>query len=152
MNRKRSIGTAIGLTALLITSAAAQTPTGQGDGAAPAVQNNWRGSALIGTLAFDDHGVRIATIVDLLITDNGKVDRVVLSVRGRRQLVAVPFGQLRLVPSGKFRSPLGWRGTALLAQSGTRFVVTLPGVSRDSLAAMEPFRLGPAAGTPRTAR
>ena len=49
MNRKRSIGAAIGFTALLITSAAAQTPTGQGDGAAPAVQNNWRGSALIGT-------------------------------------------------------------------------------------------------------
>ena len=63
MNRKRSIGAAIGLTVLLITSAAAQTPTGQGDGAAPAVtfavtvakgsllkvQNNWRGRALIGT-------------------------------------------------------------------------------------------------------
>jgi hypothetical protein len=49
MNRKRSISAVIGLIALLITSAAAQTPTGQGDGAAPAVQNNWRGSALIGT-------------------------------------------------------------------------------------------------------
>jgi hypothetical protein len=63
-------------------------------------------------------------MVDLLITDDGKVDRVVLSVRGRRQLVAVPFGQLRFVPSRSFRpSPLGRRGTALLAQSGTRFGV-----------------------------
>src|SRR5215468_9202245 len=102
MNRKRSIGAAIGLTVLLITSAAAQTPTGQGDGAAPAVtvargsalrvQNNWRGRTLIGTPVFDDHGQRIATIDDLLITDDGKVDRVVLSVRGGRQLVAVPLG------------------------------------------------------------
>jgi hypothetical protein len=152
MNRKRLISAAIGLTALLITSAAAQSPTGQGTGAAPAVQNNLRGSALIGTLVFDDHGVRIATLVDLLITDDGKVDRVVLSVRGRRQLVAVPFGQFHFVPIRNLRSPLGWRGTALLAQSGTRLVVTLPGVSRDSLAAMEAFRLGPAARTPPTAR
>src|SRR5215813_2133246 len=116
MNRKRSIGAAIGLTALLITSAAAQTPTGLGDGAAPAVtvasgsllkvQNNWRGRVLIGTPVFGDNGQRIATIDDLLITDDGKVDRVVLSVRGRRQLVAVPFGQLRFVPSLNLGTPL----------------------------------------------
>jgi hypothetical protein len=37
MNRKRSIGAAIGLTALLITSAAAHSPTGLGEGPAPAV-------------------------------------------------------------------------------------------------------------------
>ena len=151
MNRKRSIGAAIGLTALLITSAAAQTPTGQGDGAAPTVtvargslqkvQNNWRGRTLIGTPVFDDNGQRIATIDDLLITDDGKVDRVVLSVRGRRQLVAVPFGQLRFVPSRNFGTPLGRRGTARLAQSGMRlFGVILPGASRDSLADMETFR------------
>ena len=151
MNRKRSIGAAIGLTALLITSAAAHSPTGLGEGPAPAVtvargsllrvQNNWRGTALIGTLVFDDHGQRIATIGDLLITDDGKVDRVVLSVRGRRQLVAVPFGQLRFVPSRNFGTPVGRRGTARLAQSGTRlFGVVLPGASRDSLAEMETFR------------
>ena len=151
MNGKRSISAAIGLTALLITSAAAQTPTGAGDGAAPAatvaggsllrVQNNWRGRALIGTPVFDDHGERIATIDDLLITDDGKVDRVVLSVRGRRQLVAVPFGQLRFVPSRNFGTPLGLRGAARLAQSGMRlFAVILPGASRDSLAEMETFR------------
>ena len=151
MNRKRSIGAAIGLTALLITSAAAQPPAGPSDGAAPAVtvargslervQNNWRGRTLIGTPVFDDHGQRIATINDLLITDDGKVDRVVLSVRGRRQLVAVPFGQLRFVPSRNFGTPLGRRGTARLAQSPIRlFGVILPGASRDSLAEMERFR------------
>ena len=141
MNRKRSISAAIGLTALLITSAAAQTPTSPGDGAAPVVQNNWRGSALTGTLVLDDRRQRIATLVDFLITDDGRVDRVVLSVRGRRQLVAVPFGQLRFVPSrNPLRSPIGRRGTALLAQSATRFDVILPGASRDSLAAMEAFR------------
>src|SRR5262252_5049769 len=129
MYRKISIGAAIGLTALLVTSAAAQPPTGLGDGAAPAVtvargsllrvQNNWRGRALIGTSVLDDHGQRIATIDDLLITDDGKIDRVVLSVRGRRQLVAVPFGQLRFVPSRNFGTPpIGRRGTARLAQSG----------------------------------
>ena len=74
-----AIGAAIGLTTLLITSAAAQSPTGLSDGPAAAVtiargsllrvQNNWRGTALIGTLVFDDHGQRIATIGDLLITD-----------------------------------------------------------------------------------
>src|SRR5215472_18285880 len=151
MNRKSSIGAAIGLTALLVTSAAAQPPTGPGDGAAPAVtvargsllrvQNNWRGGALIGTPVFDDQGQRIATIDDLLITDDGKIDRVVLSVRGRRQLVAVPFGQLRFVPSLNFGSLLGLRGAARLAQSGIRlFGVILPGASRASLAEMETFR------------
>ena len=143
MIRKRSIGAAIGLTALLITSAAAQPPNGLSDGAAPAVtvargsllrvQNNWRGTALIGTPVFDDHGQRIATIGDLLITDDGKVDRVVP--------VAVPFGQLRFVPSRNFGTPLGPRGTARLAESGSRlFGVTLPGASRDSLTEMETFR------------
>src|SRR5262249_11808845 len=127
MTQKRSIGAAIGLTALLITSAAAQTPTGQGDGAAPAVtvakgsllkvQNNWRSGVLIGTPVVGDNGQRIATIDDLLITDDGKVDRVVLSVRGRRQLVAVPFGQLRFVPSLNLGTPLGRRGIGRLAQS-----------------------------------
>src|SRR5215467_4789997 len=151
MNRKRSISTTIGLTALLITSAAAQPPTGRSDGAAPAVtvargsllrvQNNWRGRTLIGTPVFGDNEQRIATIDDLLITDDGKIDRVVLSVRGRRQLVAVPFGQLRFVPSRNFGIPLGRRGTARLAQSGIRlFGVILPGASRDSLAEMETFR------------
>jgi hypothetical protein len=97
---------------------------------------------LIGTPVFDDHGQRIATIDDLLITGDGKVDRVVRSVRGRRQLVAVPFGQLRFVPSLNLATPLGpRRGTARLAQSGIRlFGVILPGASRDSLAEMETFR------------
>jgi len=151
MDRKRSIGAVIGVAALLSISAAAQTPTGPGDGADPAatvargslirVQNNWRGRSLIGTPVFDNHGERIATIDDLMISDDGKVDRVVLSVRGRRQLVAVPFGQLRFVPSLNFGTPLGRRGTARLAQSGTRlFGVILPGASRDSLAKMETFR------------
>src|SRR5262249_14884314 len=149
MNRKHSIGAAIGVTVLLITSAAAQTPTAQGDGAAPAVtvtrgsllkvQNNWRGRALIGTPVFDDNGQRIATIGDLLITDDGKVDSVGLSVRRRRQLVAVPCGQLRCVPSLNFPS-LGRRGTARVAQGGIRlFAVILRGASRDSLAEMEPW-------------
>ena len=106
MNRIRSIGAAIGLTALLITSAAAQPPTGLGDGAAPAVtvargsllrvQNNWRGRALIGTPVFDDHGQRIATIDDLLITDDGKVDSGALCegtpAVGCGLLPAAPFG------------------------------------------------------------
>ena len=121
MNKSRSIAAAVVvLTGCLVVSAGAQTPTAaQGDGtAAPGVtvpagslqkaENAWRGRMLIGTSVFNDNGQRIATIDDLLITDDGKVDRVVLSVT-RRQLVAIPFNQFRLVPSQSIATPVGRR-------------------------------------------
>jgi PRC-barrel domain len=55
---------------------------------------------LLGTAVFNDNGQRIATINDLLITDDGRVDQVVLAVRRMGgKLVTVPFGQLRFAPS-----------------------------------------------------
>jgi hypothetical protein len=155
MNQNRSIATAVVLAGCLIASASAQTPSaGQGAGtAAPAVtvpagslqkaENAWRGRILIGTSVFNDNGQRIATIDDLLITDDGKVDRVVLSVT-RRQLVAVPFSQFRFVPSQSIatpgrREPLR-RWTRIAANAAGPFGVLLPGASRDSLVGMEPFR------------
>jgi hypothetical protein len=110
MNPKYSIAATVVLAGLLIASATAQTPSpGQGDGTTttaitvPAgslqkAQNGWRGRMMIGTPVFSDNGRQIATIDDLLITDDGKVDRVVLSVTRRRR-VAVLFSQLRFVPS-----------------------------------------------------
>jgi hypothetical protein len=107
----RSIAAAVGLAGLLIAAAVAQTPsTGQGDGTpattvtVPAgslqrAQNAWRARTLIGTPVFNDNGQRVATIADLLISDAGTVDRVVLAVAQPRKLVAIPFGQLRFVPS-----------------------------------------------------
>ena len=107
----RSIAAAVGLAGLLIAAAVAQTPsTGQGDGTpattvtVPAgslqrAQNAWRARTLIGTPVFNDNGQRVATIADLLIGDAGTVDRVVLAVAQPRKMVAVPFGQLRFVPS-----------------------------------------------------
>jgi PRC-barrel domain len=107
MNHNLSIAAAVGLSALLIASAAAQTPSaGQANGAATAtftvpagslqkVQNAWRGRMLIGAPVFNNVGQRIATINDLLITDDGMVDRVVLSVTQppacRSALHPVPF-------------------------------------------------------------
>jgi hypothetical protein len=156
MNQNRSIATAVVLAGCIIASAGAQTPSAvQGAGtAAPAVtvpagslqkaENAWRGRMLIGTSVFNDNGQRIATIDDLLITDDGKVDRVVLSVT-RRQLVAVPFSQFRFVPSQSIATPVGRREplrrwTQISANAAGPFGVLLPGASRDSLVGMEPFR------------
>jgi hypothetical protein len=154
MNLNRSIAVAVMLVGSFIASATAQIASpGQGDGTAttaitvPAgslqkTQNAWRGRTLIGTPVFNDSGQQIATINDLLITDEGVVDRVVLSVR-RRQLVAVPFSQFRLVPSQSIGRRLGRRGrrfTGIATTAFGLFGVMLPGASRDSLASMEEFR------------
>ena len=154
MNKGCSITAVVGLAALLITSVAAQTPSGQGDGTAPATgsagspqkgQNAWRGRILIDTPVFNDNGQWIATIDDLLVTDEGVVDRVVLSVT-RRKLVAVPFSQFRFVPSQSISRPVGRRGeplrrwTRIAANASGQFGVMLPGASRDSLTSMQAFR------------
>src|SRR5262249_46613721 len=114
-----AIASAVVLAALLTTSTVAQTPSaGQGDGTSAtgntvssgsqAAQNAWRGRMLIGTRVLNDHGVWIATIDDILITDDGMVDRIVLSV-ARRRLVAVPFSQFRFVPSQSIPTPVRGR-------------------------------------------
>jgi hypothetical protein len=144
------------LAALLTAAAVAQPPSaGQGDGTSAAAVtapsgspqkalNTWRGRMLIGTRVFNEHGVWIATIDDILITDEGMADRIVLSV-ARRRLVAVPFKQFRFVPSQSIpapREPLrSW--TRIAANATGHFGVLLPGASRDSLASMESFRFAP---------
>jgi hypothetical protein len=153
-----SIAAALGLAGLLTASAAAQTPsTGQGNGTpattvtVPAgslqrAQNAWRARTLIGTPVFNDNGQRIATIADLLISDAGSVDRVVLAVAQPRKLVAVPFDQLRFVPSQSVGTPFGRRARRLtqIATDATRpYGVMLPGANRDTLAGMETFRFVP---------
>jgi len=150
-----AIASAVVLAALLTTSTVAQTPSaGQGDGTSAtgntvssgsqAAQNAWRGRMLIGTRVFNDHGVWIATIDDILITDDGMVDRVVLSVT-RRRLVAVPFNQFRFVPSQSIPTPVSGREplrswTRIAANAKGHFGVLLPGASRASLASMDSFR------------
>ena len=110
MNRIRSVGIAAGLAALLAMPCHAQQAAQPGAakqatpvltaGTAQKSQNNWRGRTLIGTAVFNDNNQRIATINDLLITDDGRVDQVVLAVRRMGgKLVAVPFSQLQFVPS-----------------------------------------------------
>lgn len=157
MNLNRSIAAAVVVVGALIAPATAQPPSGgQGDGTTttaitvPAgslrkTQGAWRGRMLIGTPVFNDNGQQIATINDLLITDNGIVDKVVLSVR-RRQLVAIPFSQFRLVPSQSIGRRLGRRGrrfTGIATTAFGLFGVMLPGASRDGLASMEEFRFVP---------
>ncbi len=155
MHHNRSVAAAV-LAALLIGPVAAQAPPAS-DAAPTALvtvpagslqktQNAWRGRALIGTPVFNDTGQRIATISDLLITDDGMVDRVVVSVTQRRKLVAVPFGQLRFVPSQSVATPVGRRArrlTQIATNAIKPFGVMLPGASQDSLASMETFRFAP---------
>jgi hypothetical protein len=158
MNRNRTFAAAVGLTVLLIATAMAQTPAGgQSDAVSTTAvtvprgwleraQNAWRGQTLIGAPVFNDNRQRIATINDLLINDDGVVDRVVLLVTQRRQLVVVAFRQLRFAPSQSIPTPVGRRASwQHLTQTNptTLFGVMLPGATRDSLASMETFRFVP---------
>ena len=155
MHHHSSIAVAVGLAVLLVASAAAQTPSTDDANATTNVtvpagslqraQNAWRGRMLIGAPVFNDSGVRVATITDLLITDAGMVDKVVLTVAQPRKMIAIPFGQLRFVPSQSVGTPFGRRAQRLnqIATEAVRpYGVMLPGASRDTLAAMPTFRFG----------
>jgi hypothetical protein len=167
MNRIHSI-VFVGFAALLIAPTLAQTPPVSQPGAAanvsrqasgtnaiaPAgtlqkVQNDWRGRTLIGAAVYNDNGQRVATINDLLITDDGRVERAILSVGAvRRKLVAVPFSQLRFAPSTNvgltgLGAAEGMVSPPLSSNESKNYGVVLPGASRDSLAKMEPFRFAP---------
>ena len=158
MNRIRSAGIAAALTALLIAPGLAQ-PAGQPGatpnqrqtaplltgGTAQKSQNNWRGRTLIGTAVFNDNNQRIATINDLLITDDGRVDQVVLAVRRMSgKLVAVPFSQLRFAPSsGTLALAAPDATTPAISGDVKTYGAVLPGATRDSLAKMDTFRFAP---------
>jgi hypothetical protein len=165
MDRIRSSGIAAGVAALLIAPALAQAPPPSPPRAADNTnqqrtanatlpvgsvlksQNDWRGRTVIGAAVFDDNGRRIATINDLLITDDGRVDQVVLSVgRVSRKLVAVPFERLRFEPSRVGGMPMfAGEGQAVPAVPSniTTYGAVLPGATMDSLAKMEAFRFAP---------
>jgi hypothetical protein len=157
MNQNRTFVAAVGLIALLNAAASAQTPAAGPAGGVPAAtvtvptgslqkaQNAWRGRTLIGAPVFNDNRQRIATINELLINDDGMVDKVVLSVAQSRQLVAVAFNQLRFVPSQSSGMPVGRRGWRRLNQMNTitTFGVMLPGATRETLTGMETFRFVP---------
>jgi PRC-barrel domain len=164
MHRIRLAGIAAALTALLTAPALAQ-PAGQpGAAANPSaattnagvpggtlqkMHNNWRGRTLIGTAVYNDSNERIATINDLLITDDGRVDQVVLAVRRMRgKLVTVPFGQLRFAPSTNpgltgLGAAEGMTSPPVSSIELKNYGVVLAGATRDSLAKMEPFRFAP---------
>jgi hypothetical protein len=158
MNRVRSAGIAAAIAALFVVPSFAQ-PAGQ-PGATPTQrratplllggtaqknQDNWRGRTLIGTAVFNDNGQRIATINDLLITDDGRVDQVVLAVfRMHGKLVAVPFSQLRFAPSsGTLTLAAPDAATPAFSGDVKTFGAVLPGATRDALAKMETFRFAP---------
>ncbi len=113
------------------------------------VQNDWRASALIGASVFNEHSQRVATIRDLLITDDGRIDRVVLTITQRRKVVAIAFVQLQFLPSQQFDTPVlavrGRMSRAVGVAHAERkpYGIMLPGVTRESLAQMEGFDLVP---------
>ena len=165
MDRIRLVGIAAGLAAMLSAPALAQpgpAPAGTPATANPpaagseatvpfgSVQRNqdeWRGRTLIGATVLDDNGRRLGTINDLLITDDHRIDKAILSVgRVRRNLVAVPFDSLRFVPARSTGMPVHTRGVPVshpaLGEISS-YGVVLPGATRDSLAQMPAFRFTP---------
>jgi hypothetical protein len=113
------------------------------------VQNAWRVRSLLGTAVFNDNGQRVATIRDLLLTDDAKVARVVLAVGPRSRLVAVGFDQLKFVPSRRFDMPvLAPRGrmshmVSVPPADRRPYGIMLPGVTQASLLQMESLQLTP---------
>jgi hypothetical protein len=161
MNCLCSTGIAVALTVGVGLTALAQTPPSSppapADGTSPATtianvptgsaqksQNYWRGRTLAGTPVFSDNGQRIATINDLLITEDGKVDQVILLLRRPRgKLVAVRFTDLHFAPSKSnplTRVPAAGLAVAHRGPLVETFGAVLPTATPDSLANMERFR------------
>ncbi|WP_459676481.1 PRC-barrel domain-containing protein [Acidisoma sp. 7E03] len=67
------------------------------------VDGKWRMSKLVGTTVYNEKGLVLGTVNDLLMSENGTVQEAVLSVGGvlglGSKLVKVPFDKLKLVPS-----------------------------------------------------
>jgi len=100
------VATCAGIGLLVANPALAQTPAPAQPvapfsipGSLERVQNTWPARYLIGASVFNDNGQRVATVRDLLLTDDGKIDRVVLAIGPRGRLIAVAFDQLKFVPS-----------------------------------------------------
>jgi len=106
-------------------------------------QDEWRGRTLIGATVLDDNGRRLGTINDLLITDDHRIDKVILLAR--RRLVAVPFDNLRFVPSRSTGMPIPARVPVFhpALPEIRSYGVVLPGATRESLAQMPTFRFAP---------
>lgn len=151
------LATFVGIGLLVVRPSVAQTPAPAPPAASvvvPAgslerVHNAWRARALLGASVFNDNGQRVASIRDLLLTDDAKVDRVVLAVGPRGRLVAVGFDQLKFVPSQRFDTPvLAVRGRMSRMVSASHadrrpYGIVLPGVTQASLLRMESFQLTP---------
>ena len=164
MNRNGSIPIFAGLVALALGPALAQNPPANqpSGGAASGVnaganltvpsgtvqksQNDWRGRTLIGSPVFNERRQRVGTLNDILITEDGKVNQVILSAsRPRGKLVAVAFNQLRFVPSTGLASPGfvtadGLASTPALSGALKTYGIILPGATRESFANMEAYR------------
>lgn len=74
------------------------------DGTLHKYDNEWRASKLVGANVYNEHGQTVASIDDLLVSDDGKIDRAVLSTGGGilgvgARLVTVPFDHLKFEPS-----------------------------------------------------
>jgi PRC-barrel domain len=161
MNQIRLLATSIGIGLLILHLSAAQapsmgqsvvtaaTPTSVPAGSLQRVQNDWRARNVIGASVFNETGQRIATIRDMLITDDGKVDKVVLAVRQGGKVVAVGFSELQFLPSQRFDTPvLAVRGrmSRMVSAAHTErrpYGVMLPGATQHSLTEMESFPLTP---------
>ncbi len=129
--------------------------------------NEWRSSKVIGATVFNSSGQDIGSIDDLLMGDDGKIDKAVISTGGGvlgigAKLVAVPFDQLKFEPSvGNNGSVLkateapangganGSNANATVAANNagaanethpTYYSVVLPGATKDSLSKEQEFK------------
>ena len=139
------LATFVGIGLLVIDPALAQTSvTAQPaapisiPGSLERVQNAWPARNLIGASVFNDSGRRVATIRDLLLTDDGKVDRVVLAVGPRNRLIAVAFGQLKFAPNQRARRD---RMSRMIDPERKPYGIMLPGATQASLLQMESIQL-----------
>src|SRR3954466_16385244 len=114
-------------TALLATSAFAQSPTATTDRAnmAPAAasdsssyQGHWRSSKLVGLSEYNENNESVGSINDLLTDKSGNIKAVVIGVGGflgvGEHLVAVPFDKVKFVTE-----PVAYTGASNTSGAGT---------------------------------
>ena len=119
------ITAALAGTALLVTVAAAQTPTATADRAnivsdtmpGSQLQGDWRASKVVGLSVYNGNNEKLGSINDLLMDKSGSIKAVVVGVGGflgmGEHLVAVPLDKVKFV-----NEPIVYTGTAGAGPSG----------------------------------
>ena len=133
----KTVAAALAGTALLATTASAQTPAASGDPATgtsipeSSLKGDWRASKVVGLKVYNDDNESLGSINDLLMDKGGNIKAVVIGVGGflgvGQHFVAVPLDKVKFV-----NEPVAYTGTAGSGAGGAGGAMARPSTTTGS--------------------